>query len=89
MMSLKTLFQKPEKNVPKSWSHESDECLAYLQYSHTCFQIILKISGKNIKPNRNGGLKTLSALFTELQYTANILFVNRSKTLQVVGNFST
>ena len=49
----------------------------------------LKISGKNIKPNRNGGLKTLSALFTELQYTTNILFVNRSKTLQVVGNFST
>lgn len=29
-MSLKTLFQKPEKNVPKSWSHESDGCLAYL-----------------------------------------------------------
>ena len=34
------------------------------------------------KSNRNDGLKTARAQFTELQYTANILFVSRSKTSQ-------
>ena len=37
---------------------------------------------EKIKSNRNNGLETAGAQFTELQYTANILFVNRSKTSQ-------
>ena len=51
--------------------NESDECLTY---SHTRFQRILKISGKKIKSNRNGGLETASVEFTEQQYTTNKLF---------------
>ena len=58
MTSLKDFFFKNRtKNVPKSCSNKSDECLADQQHSHTCFQRVLKISGKKIKSNRNGGLK--------------------------------
>ena len=39
---------------------------------------------EKIKSNRDGGLETASALFTKLQYTANILFVNGSKTSQKI-----
>ena len=46
------------------------------------------LSEKN--SNRDGGLETASAQFTELQYTASILFVNRSKISQKKKrNFST
>ena len=59
-MTSFVFFKNRGKNVPKSCSNESDECLAYQQYSHTCFQRILKISGEKTKSNRNGGLETAS-----------------------------
>ena len=37
---------------------------------------------KKNKSKRNGGLETARASLTELQYTAKLLFGNRSKTSQ-------
>ena len=55
------LKNKKKKYVLKSYSNESDECLAYQWYSHTCFQRILKILREKNKSNRNGGLEIAGA----------------------------